>query len=202
MKWFLCACYVVLKCATNGLYIYIYVCVCACVYVTFSNPTFISTNLAKQVKVGHEIDQSYSVQSYGFKRAHQCDELPWRSLRTNRRFPGQFWEDCLYLLYKCEIKTKAHLKYVIWRWSSRGQLSLRNSRGHYAEWVIIQLTDRALGEHPIRLTTHGNCCLWWKPSSVCPYLTLARVLPAGTYQSHQPIVLDSPWCRFWWNITN
>ena len=34
------------------------------------------------------------------------------------------------------------------------------------------------GEHPVSLTTLDNCCFQWKPSSVYPYPTLARALPA------------------------
>ena len=43
------------------------------------------TNLANQVKVGHAIDQSRSVQSRGPERAHQNNEPSWRSSRTDRR---------------------------------------------------------------------------------------------------------------------
>ena len=43
------------------------------------------TNLANQVKVGHALDQSRSVQSRGPERAHQNNEPSWRSSRADRR---------------------------------------------------------------------------------------------------------------------
>ena len=42
-----------------------------------------SNNLANQVKVGHALDQSRSVQLRGSERAHQNNTQSWRSLRTN-----------------------------------------------------------------------------------------------------------------------
>ena len=51
------------------------------------------TNLANQVKVGHALDQSRSVQSRGPKKAHQNNEPSWRSSRTDRRLSRQFWDD-------------------------------------------------------------------------------------------------------------
>ena len=51
------------------------------------------TNLANQVKVGHALDQSRSVQSRGPERAHQNNEPSWRSLRTDHRLSRQFWDD-------------------------------------------------------------------------------------------------------------
>ena len=50
------------------------------------------TYLANQVKVGHALDQSRSVQSRGPERAHQNNEPSWRSSRTDRRLPRQFWD--------------------------------------------------------------------------------------------------------------
>ena len=51
------------------------------------------TNLANQVKVGHALDQSRSIQSRGSERAHQNNEPSWRSSRTDPRFSRQFWDD-------------------------------------------------------------------------------------------------------------
>ena len=51
------------------------------------------TNLANQVKVGHALDQSRSVQSRGPERAHQNNEPSWRSSRADRRLSRQFWDD-------------------------------------------------------------------------------------------------------------
>ena len=48
-----------------------------------------------QVKVGRALDQSRSVQSRGPERAHQSNEQPWRSSRTDRRLSRQFWADWL-----------------------------------------------------------------------------------------------------------
>ena len=51
------------------------------------------TNLANQVKVGHALGQSRSVQLRGPERAHQNNEPSWRSSRTDRRLSRQFWDD-------------------------------------------------------------------------------------------------------------
>ena len=51
------------------------------------------TNLANQVKVGHALDQSRSIQSRGPERAHQNNEPSWRSSRSDRRLSRQFWDD-------------------------------------------------------------------------------------------------------------
>ena len=51
------------------------------------------TNLANQLKVGHALDQSRSVQSRWPERAHQNNEPSWRSSRTDRRLSIQFWDD-------------------------------------------------------------------------------------------------------------
>ena len=51
------------------------------------------SNLANQVKVGHALDQSRSVQSRGPERAHQNNEPSWRSSRSDRRLSRQFWDD-------------------------------------------------------------------------------------------------------------
>ena len=51
------------------------------------------TNLANQVKVGHALDQSRSVQSRGPESAHQNNEPSWRSSRADCRLSRQFWDD-------------------------------------------------------------------------------------------------------------
>ena len=51
------------------------------------------TNLANQVKVGHILDQSRSVQLRVPERAHQNNAQSWRSSRTDRRLSRQFWEN-------------------------------------------------------------------------------------------------------------
>ena len=51
------------------------------------------TNLANQVKVGHALIQSRSVQSRGPERAHQNNEPSWRSSTADRRLSKQFWDD-------------------------------------------------------------------------------------------------------------
>ena len=51
------------------------------------------TNLANQVKVGHAIDQSHSIQSRGPEKAHQNSAKSWRSSRTDRRLSRQFWDN-------------------------------------------------------------------------------------------------------------
>ena len=87
------------------------------------------TNLANQVKVGHALDQSCSVQSRGPERAHQNNEPSWRSSRTDRRLSRQFWDiNCLYLHIKCGLKTKTHFEWLLWHWSSLGQLNLEPTR--------------------------------------------------------------------------
>ena len=86
-------------------------------------------NLANQVKVGHALDQSCSVQSRGPERAHQNNEPSWRSSRTDRRLSRSFETiNWLYLLFKCGIKTKTHFEWLLWHWSSLGQLILEPTR--------------------------------------------------------------------------
>ena len=57
--------------------------------------TDIPTNLANQIKVGHALYQSCSVQSHGPERAHQNNEQSWQLSRTDGRLSRQFWEDYL-----------------------------------------------------------------------------------------------------------
>ena len=79
-------------------------------------------NLANQVKVGDALDQSRSVQSRGPERGHQNNEPSRRSptFETVLRW--------LYLLFKCGIKTKTHFEWLLWHWSSLGQLNLEPTR--------------------------------------------------------------------------
>ena len=87
------------------------------------------TNLANQVKVGHAVDQSRSVQSRGPERAHQNNEPSWPSSKTDRRLLRQFETiNWLYLLFKCGIKTKTHFEWLLGHWSSLGQLNLEPTR--------------------------------------------------------------------------
>ena len=76
------------------------------------------TNLTNQVKVGHALDQSRSVQLREPETAHQNNAQSWRSSRTNG-FRDSFerikW---LYLLLNYGIKTKTHFEWVLWHWSS------------------------------------------------------------------------------------
>ena len=51
------------------------------------------TNLANQVKVGHALDHSRSVQSCRPERAHQNNAKSWRSSTTDRRLLRHFWEN-------------------------------------------------------------------------------------------------------------
>ena len=50
------------------------------------------TYLTNQVKVGHALDQSRSVQSRGPQRAHQNNAQSWRSSKRDRRLSRQFRE--------------------------------------------------------------------------------------------------------------
>ena len=44
-------------------------------------------------------------------------------------FRGSFERiNWLYLLFKCGIKTKAHFEWLLWHWSSLGQLNLKPTR--------------------------------------------------------------------------
>ena len=75
-------------------------------------------NLTNQVKVGHALDQSRSVQLREPETAHQNNAQSWRSSMTNG-FRDSFerikW---LYLLFNYGIKTKTHFEWVLWHWSS------------------------------------------------------------------------------------
>ena len=83
-----------------------------------------STNLANQVKVGHALDQSRSVQSRGPERTHQNND---RGQIADFRdsFETINW---LYLLFTCGIKTKTHFEWFLWHWSSLGQLNFEPTR--------------------------------------------------------------------------
>ena len=86
------------------------------------------TNLANEVKVGHALDQSRSVQSRGPERAHQNNEPSWRLSRTDRRFSRVLRRliDCIYFLGVG--KTKTHFEWLLWHWSSLGQFNLEPTR--------------------------------------------------------------------------
>ena len=88
------------------------------------------TNLANQVKVCHAVDQSRSVQLCGPERAHQNNEPSWRSPRVQIAAFRHSFEtiNWLYLLFKCGIKTKTHFEWLLWHWSSLGQLNLEPIR--------------------------------------------------------------------------
>ena len=87
------------------------------------------TNLANHVKVGHALDQSHSAQSRGPERAHQNNAQSWQSSRKDRWFFDSFerikW---LYLHSMCGMKTKTHFQWLLWHWSSLGQLNLEPTR--------------------------------------------------------------------------
>ena len=55
----------------------------------------------------------------------------------------------LYLLFKCGIKTKTHFEWLLWHWSSLGQLNLEPT-GLTASWVAkCQLTSwRSVSKKP------------------------------------------------------
>ena len=73
------------------------------------------TNLANQVKVGHAFDQN--------------NEPSWRSSGTDRRIRDSFVTiNWLCLLFGCGIKTKTHFEWLLWHWSSLGQLNLEPTR--------------------------------------------------------------------------
>ena len=92
-------------------------------------PTATSTNLANQVKVGHALDQSHSVQVRPPEKTHQNNAQSWQSSRTNHHFWDHFERiQWLYLPFKCGIKTKTHFEWVLWHWSSLCQLNLEPTR--------------------------------------------------------------------------
>ena len=91
---------------------------------TFISQTDTPTNLANQVIVRHALHQSRNVQSRGPERAHQNNVQSWQSLRTDQRLSREFWHKWLYFHSKCGIKTKTHFEWLLWHWSSLGQLNL------------------------------------------------------------------------------
>ena len=87
------------------------------------------TNLANQVKVGHAVDQSRSVQSRGPERAHQNNDPSWRSSRTVRWLSSHFLDDWLAkFTFECGIKTKTHFEWLLRHWSSLGQWNFEPTR--------------------------------------------------------------------------
>ena len=128
------------------------------------------TNLANQVKVGHALDQSCSVQSRGPERAHQnkCHH------GDRRRQIADFVDSCettnwLYLLFESGIKTKTFFEWLLWHWSSLGQLNLEPTRpnGLLDCKVPIDLVKISvkkathMGFHYTSpLPSPGHCGLW------------------------------------------
>ena len=87
-------------------------------------PTDTPTNLANQVKVGHALDQSHRIKSCGPERAHQNNEQSRRSSIQIADFQDNFdRNNWFHLLFKCGIKTKTHLEWLLWHWSSLGHLN-------------------------------------------------------------------------------
>ena len=87
------------------------------------------TNLAYQVKVGHALDQSRSAQSRGPERAHKAMSRHGDRRGQIAAFRGSFETiNWLYLHLKCGMKTKTHFEWLLWHWSSLGQLNLEPTR--------------------------------------------------------------------------
>ena len=87
------------------------------------------TNLANQVEVGHALNQSRSVHSCGPERARQTMSGHADRRRQVADFRDSFETiNWLYLLFKYGIKTKTHFEWLLWHWSSLGQLNLEPTR--------------------------------------------------------------------------
>ena len=71
-------------------------------------------NLANQVKVGHALDQSRSVQSRGPERTKTMSRLGNRRGRITDFRDSFETIICLYLSFKCGIKTKTHFEWLLW----------------------------------------------------------------------------------------
>ena len=87
------------------------------------------TNLANQVKVGHAL-ANHAVSNRADLR--ECTKTMsrlgdrWGLIADFRdSFETIIW---LYLLFKCGIKTKTHFEWLLWHWSSLGQLNLEPTR--------------------------------------------------------------------------
>ena len=110
------------------------------------------TNLANQVKVGHALDQSRSVQSKTMSR------------HGDRRGQIAAFRDSfetikgLYLLFKCGIKTKTHFEWLLWHWSSLGQLNLEPTRpnGLVGCKVPTDLKDQCQRSHAHGFSLYNN----------------------------------------------
>ena len=87
------------------------------------------TNSANQVKVGHALDQSRIA-----NRADLRERTKTMSRHGDRRGQISDFRDSfktinwLYLLFKCGIKTKTHFEWLLWHWSSLGQLNFEPTR--------------------------------------------------------------------------
>ena len=110
------------------------------------------TNLANQVKVGDALDQSRGVQSRGPERAHQTMSHHGDRLGQIADFRHSFETiNGLYLLFKCGIKTKTHFEWLLWLWSSLGQLNLEPTRPNGLMGCKVP-TDR--GKISVKEATH------------------------------------------------
>ena len=101
----------------------------------------------------------------------------------------------LYLLCKCEIKTKTHFEWLLWHWSSLGQLNLEPTRPN---GLVGCKVPADLVKISVKEATHVFSCdqaaLWMVQSvrlsvrpSVCPSVRLS-VTPFWLCSHHRIIM--------------
>ena len=122
------------------------------------------TDLANQVKVGHALNQSHSVQSRGPERAHQTVSSHGDRRGQIAGFRDSFEKiNWLYLFFKSGIKIKTHFEWLLWHQSSLGQLNFEPTRPlQSANWPREDQCQRSHA-HGFLLWyfTATNWIAWW-----------------------------------------
>ena len=96
----------------------------------------------------------------------------------------------LYLLFKCGIKTKTHFEWLLWHWSSLGQLNLEPTRPNGlvgckvpTDLVKISVKEAThMGFHYIQLATRSS------QKKVVPRLLFLWVWNQGIKRFHHHII--------------
>ena len=106
------------------------------------------TNLTNQIKVGHALDQSHSVQSHGPERVHQKQGTVMAVVEDRSPTFDSFERiEWLYLHSKCGIKTKTHFEWLLWHLIFTRSVELRT----HSSWRVAkcQLTSwRSVSKKP------------------------------------------------------
>ena len=111
----------------------------------------------------------------------------------------------LYLLFKCGIKTKAHFEWLIWRWSSLGQLNLEPTRPNgfvgckvptdFVKISAKEATHMGFHYNTSRLNQPQSAIMWnkngLKPTIITFLCTMSSTLTLLTFCFESVILLHS-----------